>query len=78
MPIILRGGPLNGQPWPGTVADADRRISTRIGMGERVVYVDTEELDPATGQRIFAYQPPKPKPSGEAANPDLGDDDDEE
>ena len=78
MSIVLRDGPLDGKPWPTAVTDDDRRISTRVGMGETVVYIDTRELDPTTGGRIFAYRPPKPKPVDDPGDDGLEDDADDE
>jgi hypothetical protein len=78
MPIVLRGGPLDGQPWPGIVAGDDTTVSTRVGRGDKVVYGDTGERDPVTGRRIFAYRPLAPKPIGDSADRDPEDDDDDE
>jgi hypothetical protein len=55
MNALLKNGPLDGQLWPTKVSPDDQRISTRIGMGEKVVYDDTGEIDPVTGRRIFTY-----------------------
>jgi hypothetical protein len=77
MGIALKGGPLHGKPWPTKVEPDTRRLSTRVGMGETVVYLDTGETNLAN-DRIFAYQPPKPKPIAESAGNNPEDDDDDE
>lgn len=59
MRAILRGGLFDGQIV--AVSELDVQYSIRSG-GERVVYDDTGETDPATRRRIFALRPPKPKP----------------
>jgi hypothetical protein len=78
MDALLKNGPLDGQLWPTKVSPDDQRISTRIGMGEKVVYDDTGEIDPVTGRRIFTYRPPKPKPVDATANNDQEDEADDE
>jgi hypothetical protein len=57
------------------VAPDDTTISTRIGMGEKVVYEDTGEIDQQTRQRIFAFRPPKPAPVADSVDEDEEDGD---
>jgi hypothetical protein len=53
-PIILRGGPWEGEP---TSTSPDTRIYYDHARDRNVRYEDSGEVDPMTGRRIFDYRP---------------------
>jgi hypothetical protein len=66
MNAILENGPLNGQRQ--IVGAEERTFRTRAGMGQRVAYDDTGEIDPASGLRIFAFRPAERDQGGRTTN----------
>ena len=52
MKAILKNGPLDGEHQ--IMGDDNILFSTGFG-GERVAYVRTDQIDPETGQRVFAW-----------------------
>ncbi len=76
MNVILKHGPLNDQRQ--IVGADDTTFRTRAGMGQRVAYDDTGEIDPATGLRLFAFRPPAPDQGGGTTDNGQKDDADDD